>query len=172
MKSFWQTLERTSLLTKQFQLGMFLLPLGVLAGLIIGIQLFQLSFIKFSGTSFIQSSIYQVEEDFTGYRNRLRYKVVLEESDDPFFIQNIFIEKLNNLQLLDVGGTANIYYKKDGGEFFIVALSIDSHSILDIKDFRGHYRQALIINTIGTVVFIIWFVSIVIKRKRKVQRKS
>ncbi len=170
-KPFWKALEHLSLLTRQFQLWMFILPLGILAGLIIGIQLFQLSFIKFSNTSFIEGSIYQVEEDFTGYEDRLRYKIVLEKDDEPYFIQNIFIDKLKNVQLLAAGGYANIHYQQDRNEPLIVALTIDSHSILDIADFRDRYRRLLIINTIGTIVFALWFVRIVLSRK-KIQRKS
>lgn len=148
------------------------MPIVIVAGLLGVFQLYQLSVLELSTATHRQGTISLFEKDTLGYRERLRYKIRLQEYNDDFYIINVMVDKTQNLNLLANGMRADLYYIDDRSENNIVSLRVNSLEILDFHLFKKHYTHMLIINLIGVSLFSIVFGVSVYKSRKRVKTRN
>jgi hypothetical protein len=143
-----------------------LMPLVIISGLYVTVQEYKLSVLDVSKLDFRHGTIESIESDFNGYRGRLRYKIKLKDFNQAFYIRNVLIEKVENLQLVSKDKVSDIYFIPDKDENDIVSMKVDAFDILTISNFNDHYKNTLLITVIGTGTFLIWFGFRVLKGRR------
>ncbi|MBI3221384.1 MAG: hypothetical protein HYZ44_17870 [Bacteroidetes bacterium] len=143
-----------------------LMPLVIITGLFGAIQEYKLSVLDVSDVDYRHGTIESIEKDFSGYRERPRYKIKLKDFNQVFYIKNVMIERVENLQLVSKNKVSDIYFIPDEDENDIVSMKVDSIDILTISKFNDHYKNTLLITVIGTGTFLIWFGFRVLKGRR------
>jgi hypothetical protein len=166
IKNFWSQYRETKLITWA------IMPIVIIAGLWGVFQLYHLSNLELSSTIHRQGTLSLIERDTIGYRERLRYKIRLQEYNDDFYINNVMVDKTQDLNLIANGMKANLCYIDDSGENNIVSLKVNSLEVLDFGLFKQHYKNMLMINLIGVSLFSVVFGVRVYKYRKQVNKSD